>query len=210
MVNQLFPAATTVGNAGLFSNPSTYGLVQGSAYPDPATRWRLRAAILDASETTPMWGGCAVYAHVPGAQPGPVVALGPRVGKATAVAGATGIAGFSVFDQSYNMVNTPQSTAPQAQPGQSVNYYPIGSGARITVACDPALLSMQGGPLLNGGALAWDFANQRLIAGAALGVWPFFQLLDVQTTNCVIVAYDAPSGNTNWQFTGGACAVIQI
>jgi hypothetical protein len=165
--------------------------------------------MLASTETTPMWGGCAVFANVPGVQPGPVVALGPRVGKASSVSGAGAIAGWSVFDQSYNMVNTPMSTAPQAQPGQSVNYYPVGSGARITVACDPALLSMQGGQMLAGGALTWDFVNQRLIAGSALGIFPFFQLLDVQTTNCVTVAYDAPSGNTNWLFTG-ACAVIQI
>jgi hypothetical protein len=149
----------------MFSDPSTYGLVQGGAYPDPSSRWRLRGGIVALSETTPMWGGCAVFANVPGgAPPSPSISLGPSIGKATsATGGAKAIAGFSVFDQAYNMVNSPTSTAPQAQPGQSANYYPLGSEARIVVACDPVLVDQQGQPIFAGGNLAWDFNDQKLV-----------------------------------------------
>jgi hypothetical protein len=163
-LQNLFPSATTVASASMFSDPSTYGLVQGTAFPDPSTRWRLRGAILNAAETTPMWGGCAVYANVPGGTGAPSLSLGPLVGKATTVSGGSKpIAGWSVFDQAYNMVNSPASTAPQAQPGQSVSYYPLGSLARIVLACDPTLLDLQGGEVFAAGALAWDFNDQLLV-----------------------------------------------
>jgi hypothetical protein len=163
-LQNLFPTATTVGNAGLFSDPSTYGLVQGGAYPDPSTRWRLRAGIIAAGETTPMWGGCAVFADVPGGTGAPRVALGPQIGKATTVTGGSKpIAGWSVFDQAYNFVSSPSSNAPQAQAGMTANYYPIGSLARIIVACDPALADQQGDGVFAGASLAWDFNDQILV-----------------------------------------------
>jgi hypothetical protein len=155
------PQLTSVGQ-GLF-NTAAVGLVQGTAYPDPATRFALRTGILDPAETLPMWGGVGVYENIPGANPntGPVGALGPIIGRATAMAGAKPLLGFSVFDQAYGMINSPQSPVPLAGSFMQVMTYRMGSGARIAVACDPGLVSLQGLPLNS--QVNWDFVDQILV-----------------------------------------------
>src|SRR5579863_4324039 len=138
----LSPYVQVGGNAGLFNAYST-GVRQGTAYPDPATRFRLRMALLAQSETIPMWGGVGVYLNVPGSQianqSNPSYALGPICGRALALTGASALAGFSVFDEAYAMVTSPQSPVPLIGSGGQVNVYPLGSLARIAVACDPSL-----------------------------------------------------------------------
>ena len=152
------------GNAGLF-NVSADGLRQGTAYPDPSTRYRLRAGLLAQTETIPMWGGVGVYAFVPGSASGGVAnpnsALGTIVGRATALTGATSLQGFSVFDEAYAMVTTPFSTVPLIGSGGQVNWYPLGSLARIAVACDPSLIDLRGATITP--QVSWDFTNQLLV-----------------------------------------------
>lgn len=159
---QGYPLATTVGQ-GLF-NASANGLVQGTAYPDPATRWALRQGILAAAETLPMLGGVALYATIP--QPlslspaRPTSTLGTPVGRATGITGSFPLAGFSVFDQNYAMVNFPGNPVPIIGSGGGVFWYRMGSGARIAVACSPNLVNIEGSPI--GTQVAWDFTNQQL------------------------------------------------
>lgn len=156
-----FPNLTTAGQ-GLFSGASSVGMIQGQADPDPATRFALRAGIVSQNETVPMWGGQGVYALVPPiSTTGPRQPLGMSLGRALSLSGANALVGFSVFDQGYNMVNDPTSPVPTAGSGQSLNWYPLGSRARIAVACDPSLISFRNG-LLNA-QLSWDFINDRLI-----------------------------------------------
>jgi hypothetical protein len=163
------PYLQSGGNAGLF-NVQSSGYRQGTAMPDPSTRYRLRGGILATTETLPMWGGVGVYANVPGGgYPGtqgvpgsPSGSLGPILGRATALTGTTKLAGFSVFDEAYGMITSPQSPVPLAGSGMQVNYYPLGSLARIVVACDPSLTSLRGGTTYQP-AVAWDFTNQLLI-----------------------------------------------
>jgi hypothetical protein len=156
------PFVQTGGNAGLF-NAQSKGLRQGTAFADPATRFRLRAGLLATTETLPMWGGVGVYANVPGggATP-PNNALGTIVGRAVSLTDASKpLIGFSVFDEAYAMITSPQSTVPLAGSGMQVNYYQLGSLARIAVACDPALISLDGGPIKP--QVSWDFTNQLLV-----------------------------------------------
>lgn len=152
------PNVTTVAN-GTFNVKST-GLVQGTAYPDPAIRYKLRGGILAETETIPMWGGVGIYADIPGAAGGPVAALGAVVGRATALTGSKPLLGFSVFDQAYGMINNPQSPVQLAASYMQVNYYALGSGARIAVACSPNLVNLRGEPLNT--QVSWDFENQQL------------------------------------------------
>jgi len=160
-----FPNLTTAGQ-GLFNGASSVGMIQGQADPDPATRFALRAGIVSNNETVPMWGGIGIYAYIPPiSASGPRSALGMSLGRATALTGSTGLVGFSVFDQGYNMVNDPSNPVPTSGSGQSLNWYPLGSRARIAVACDPALINLRGGELNQ--QVSWDFTGQRLIPFSA-------------------------------------------
>lgn len=155
--NNGFPNLTTAGQ-GLFNGASSVGMIQGQADPDPATRFALRAGIVSTSENTPMWGGLAVQADLSPVSNGPSGVLGQVLLRATALSNCVG---FSVFDQGYNMVNDPTNTVPTSGSGQSLNYYPLGSRARIAVPCDPALIALRGG-LINQ-QVSWDFVAQMLV-----------------------------------------------
>lgn len=154
------PQPTTVGQ-GLFTGKSSTGLVQGTAYPDPAVRFQLRGGLISTTETNPMWGGMGIYQDIPGGQGNPNVALGPIVGRATAMTGSKPLAGFSVFDQAYGMINWPQSPVPTALPGMQLMSYRLGSGARVALACDPILVDLRGDPISS--QVSWDFVNQMII-----------------------------------------------
>lgn len=159
------PNITTTA-AGSFQREST-GLIQGQAMDDPSARFRLRGGPLASAETLPMWGGIAVSEGIPGAASQPNPSLGPSITRATSVAVPSGkqavgaITGISVFDQNHAMISTPQSPVPSAGTGMLVNYYPLGSLARIAVAIDPALVSYNG--FLTRSQFSWDFGGQRLV-----------------------------------------------
>lgn len=164
-----FPMATTAGS-GLFNGPSSKGYITGQAEPDPATRYALRGGIVSATEDGPIFGGMGIYADTPALSLS--VPL-PTIGRATSIAGGTkNLIGFTVSDQSYNLVIDPQNQVPAAGANQTIGWYPLGSRARLAVPCDPSLIDLAGG-LLNQ-PVSWDFTNQELIpftaahAGAAV------------------------------------------
>jgi hypothetical protein len=71
------------------------------------------------------------------------------------------ITGISVFNQAANWLTTPQSEAPSAGSGMGVPFFRLGSNARVTVACDPSLVNLDGGLITQ--QVSWDLVNQRLI-----------------------------------------------
>ncbi len=150
------PNVTTTA-AGAFDVQSK-GLVQGTAYPDPAIIYKRASGTLAQSETIPMWGGVGIYTDIGGASGDPADELGTIVGRATS---GTNLVGFSVFDGAYGMINTPSSPVPLAASGMQVQYYRLGSGARVALQADASLVSLQGG--LTTQQVAWDFTNQKLI-----------------------------------------------
>lgn len=180
------PYQTSVGQ-GLF-NVSSRGLRQGTAYPDPATRFALRTGVLDETETLPMWGGVAIYENVPGVAGGPNIAMGVTVGRADGLTGSKAIAGFSMFDQAYAMITSPQSPVPLAGTGMQVMSYALGSRARIQVACDPALVDLAGGPI--GASVSWDWDNQLLVP--YLGTLTISSGTYNNTTGLVTLTMSAP------------------
>lgn len=147
------PFLTTVA-ANTFSVQSD-GYMQGVAMDDPAIRNTLSGGPLATTETLPMWGGIAIQELLSAVTVDS--SLGNQVARATTVAQITG---FSVYNQAHNWVTTPQSRAPSAGAGMSVPFHRIGSGARIAVACDPSLVSLNGGLITQ--QVSWDFNNQRL------------------------------------------------
>jgi hypothetical protein len=178
----------------------TKGLKQGTAYPDPSIRNQLRGGYLASTDALPMWGGVGVYMNIPGVVGQPNTAFGPAMGRADSNTGTKALAGFSVFDQNYSMVTTPQNTVPIAVSGQSVHAYALGSRARIAVACDPALASLYGSPI--GVNVAWDFTSQMLVPylAAALTVTSGTY---VSATGIITLVMSAPI-----TFSAGATVVL--
>lgn len=153
-----FPFATTAGQ-GLFNGASSNGYIQGQAFADPATRNALRAGVVSGSETVPMWGGIAVNALIaPVTAGGTSNVLGQSLARSTSL---STLVGFTVFDQAYNMLNSPGSPVPTAGSGQSINYYPLGSRARVALACSSNLVDLYGHAINS--QVSWDFTNNQLI-----------------------------------------------
>lgn len=189
---QGYPFAQTAGQ-GLFAATAD-GLVQGTAYPDPADRYALRQSILSQSETLPMYGGVGLYAFVPtnvSISPArPSSAMGSIVGRATGITGSFPLFGFSVFDQNYAMVNFPSNPVPIQGSGGGVFWYPFYSDARIAVQCSPNLVNLRGTPINQ--SLAWDFTNQQLepYSSTTLSALTSY----VSATGVVTVTTAAPHG----------------
>lgn len=179
--------ANTQSAPGTF-NVSSTGLIQGTAYPDPATRYSLAGGTLLSSETLPIWGGVAIFEQVPGAAGGVSATMGPPVGRSTTVTGGSKpITAFATFDQAYGMINTPESPVQLAAGGMQVMFYRLGSKVRLAVKADANLLSLRGG-LVNAN-VSWDFVNQQLIPYSA----PTFSSGSYATPNVTLVTA-APHG----------------
>jgi hypothetical protein len=155
------PVLTT--NAQGSFGVTTDGYIQGTALNDPAVRNELAGGYLGDSETIPMWGGVGISEVIPGASGTPNSALGGGIVRASTLSAATAgqLTGFSVFDQNSAAINTPQSPVPLLGSRQLVNFYRLGTNARIAVKADPSLASILGDPITQ--HVSWDFVNQLLV-----------------------------------------------
>jgi hypothetical protein len=181
------------------------GLIVGTAYPDPAVRYALAGGTLDSTETLPMWGGIPVQEIIPqSATNQPRKELQSRLKRSTTDATVMGIA---VFDQNYSWTNSPQSPVPQGSTQGQVNFYRIGSGARIALEIDPALISLEGG--LTNQAVTFDYAGAsggyRIIAGP--GAFPV-KILQIQNGNSMCPRYASGTGFLTWLRTGAAAVCL--
>jgi hypothetical protein len=178
------------------------GLIVGTAMPDPAARYALSGGWLATTETLPMWGGVAISENVPQEPPShPVVALGSIIARATAYANLTG---FSVYDQNYAAVNTPQSPVPCTDLGGQVNFYRFGSGARVALEIDPTLVSLEGG--LVTAQVSWDFANQKIIAFSTTAV-PL-KILGIKVGGCYTATRSGTTGFVTWNRNAAAAVCL--
>ena len=148
--------------AGGFSVLSD-GYVQGMALQESAVRYQLANGFIGANETYPMWGGVAVTETIK-SDP-----RGNQITRATTSStnGVGSINGFAVANQAHSWLTTPQSPVPSGQPGQTANFYRLGSLAKIPVKCDPAFAATLVGTQAGGAlevAAGWDFVGQQLIA----------------------------------------------
>lgn len=159
-----FNPTITTNAAGSFNVTST-GYIAGTALNDPAVRNQLAGGTVASTETLPMWGGLGISENIPTQTsttlPNPT--LGATLTRATSLTAyaANSLTGFTVFDQAHAMVNSPQSPVPQSGSYGIVNYYRLGSLARIAVPCAAALASLEGG--VNAPQVSWDFVNQLLV-----------------------------------------------
>jgi hypothetical protein len=174
------PLVTTTA-AGLF-NTTSRGFIQGFAIDDPVIRYQLVGGVLASTETLPMWGGVAISEYIP--KFGTTLSeksLGPAIVRATSLSSTIPLTGFSVFGQAHAAINSPQSQVPLIPTGGHVNFYRLGSRARIVVACDPSLVSLEGG-LINAN-VSWDFNDSMLQPYVASGATEAVTSMTWSSTN---------------------------
>lgn len=180
------------------------GLICGAMLPDPARLFALAGGILDASETLPMWGGIAIQELIPTDNPvtQPLTQLGGHIKRATTPATTTG---FSVYDQNYAAINSPSSPVPQTSNYGLVNFFRLGSGQRIALEIDPALVTLYNSPIVQ--PVSWDFSAQRIIAFATTAI-PL-KVLTIVSANCMAAVYNAGTGALTWN-RNAAGAICEI
>ncbi len=186
----------TTNAAGSFQTQSL-GYIQGVALDDPSIRNELAGGYLDSAETLPMWGGVAIEE------------LTGLVGESRGndikrAVGYTTLTGFSVFNQNHAGINTPQSPVPLTPGTGLVNFYRLGSGARIALAIDPTLIGDAGQIITQ--QLSWDFTAQQIVAFSvtALNV----RVLEIAVGNSMTVSYDAGTGFATWNKSGAVAIVL--
>ena len=213
----LNPMVTT-NAAGLF-NVNSAGFTQGDAQDDPAVKFQLAGGVLSTDATTPLWGGVPIAEIIPVAQQGVYSGdyqpgtdtLGGTIIQSDEATAPTGIA---VFNQAFQGITTPQSTAPLYSPGMSVNFYRFGSGARIPLPCDASVVALAGSSIVE--TVYWDTVNFRLTTTSTDNFAVPCKILRISTSGNKIVSYDGMTGNANWSNTivGGSTsapvAVVQI
>lgn len=194
--------------AGTFYVKSDGGM-QGMFLDDPAIRNELVSAVVSPAQSTPLWGGMGITENLPTAGT-EAASIGSVLALATSAANLTG---FTVFNQSLAMINSPQSPVPLAAAGGgttlvggAINFFRLGSGARIWVGCSSAVSAAFSGSAV-GTAAYWDYTNQVLLSapgGTAIPV----KVLGVSTAaNAMVVSFSG--GLATWNYAGYA-AIIQI
>lgn len=201
VANVSFNPQLTTNAAGTF-NKQSEGYIVGTALNDPAVRNELAGGVLSTNETIPMWGGVGIFEDIP-AQASPGDSLGPLVGRAADNAHLTG---FAVFDQNNASINFPQSPVPVSNSGMLVNFYRFGSGARLALEIDPALVTLEGGLITQ--QVSWDFANQKVIAFdggvGALNV----RVLQVALGGSMTVVWDNVNKFATWNRSGNVAICL--
>lgn len=159
---------TTVGfnpmavqNAPGFFGVQSDGFTQGIALDDPAVRYQLAGGQVASTETVSMWGGLGITESVIASNGNTAAgSFGNLLTRASSVANITG---FTVFNQGHNAINWPENQVPVAGTNMTMNFYRLGSLARIPLAADPSLVaSLATGSIVQ--QVTWDTNNQRLVA----------------------------------------------
>lgn len=205
------PILTT--NAAALFNVNSNGFVQGDAQDDPAVKFALCQGVYDPTATAPILGGNPILETIPSLA---ALALNmANVGATIVNALATGtyahrINGFTVFNQAFAGITTPQSNCPSYQPGQSVNYYRGGSGARIPVRASAGLLAtIVGGQPVNDLPCSWNFAEGYLDVYDGTNQFAFKVLRFSPAGNNLTATYNSGSNTANWITTENV-ALIQL
>lgn len=194
----------TTNATGLF-NVNSAGFTQGVAQDDPSTKFQLVSGHLSTSATIPLWQGIPIEELIPVSN-----AVGGYLGsgilQSTNLATSTGIC---VQNQASNGIITPQSSVPLYSSGMTVNFYRFGSGARIPMRLDPALVSLEGEIIKT--QLSYDFTAKWLTTYDGTNAFPV-KVLRVSTTG-LVVSYNGTTGFANFENASGGngyLALVQI
>jgi hypothetical protein len=180
-----------VGSFGGNFQIDSGGYVQGDYIQDPAIRFSLATGVVASTETLPMHGGVAITETLGSS------VLGNTLARATSDAGITG---FTVFNQAHNgiLLQGNGFQVPLNFGGQTMSFFRLGSGARIPVACDPALTSLIGGSVTP--QVTWDYNLQMLV--------PYDAATASVNVTSITAAYSATTGL--WTFAVVAAAAANV
>lgn len=195
------PMQTTGISDGFVAN--TKGFVQGTFLDDPAMRYQLEGAQVDAAQSSPLWGGLPITLKVP--------AVDSDAGLPTAVAAASlsAINGWVLFNQASAGIITPSSNVPLYQSGMSINYARPGSLLRICLPVEnTTILDSLAGDAPNV-SLYWDTTNNCLTTSSAGTLGPLPISLELLSAQSKTVSYNSGTGVATWNQNGPA-AIVRI
>jgi hypothetical protein len=182
---------------------STEGYVQGTTLDDTSSRMWLTSGVVAASVTQPVWGGMAITEEV-------ATVNANAMGNSLVLASAAGnVTGFTVFDQSHNMIIVPGNSVQQSVAGMTINYFRFGSNIRIAVGVLSSLVATLDSGAINQ-TLYWDPALQQLTASGTSGAFqlPATTKILSLNSNSKTISYNSGTGALTW--TSGNCAIIQL
>jgi len=205
--------------AGSFFSKSD-GYTQGDALDDPAVRYFLRRGIVSPSATQVMWGGLLVTATLPTAGYGvgstnPQPDLGFILTPATSIAAgnAAGYLGVTVLNQSTAMFQSAQSRVPSAPASGNINWYPVGSNARIPLQITSAAFTAWSGGVIDPQTIYWDYTNLVLTntaSGSTIGPITSMNVIDLSSSSRTVNASTlATNGFLSWT-EQGYVAIVEI
>ena len=185
----------------------TDGFVQGVMEDDPVARFALRSGVVAAAATVPMWGGIAIAESLSGGTTGVADQLNSILNPATSVNGVTG---FTVFNQASAMVITNSSNVPLAGSSMAVNFFRLGSGARVAVNTPAAVASALAGGSISP-TLYWDPVAYQVttVPTSNVALPTTVKLSHVNVGNSKIVSYATGTGYATWA-NGGSALVIEL
>ena len=199
---------------------SSEGYTQGDALDDPNNRFNLRSGVVSSSATQPMWGGLAISETLAGGTAFAVGASNPAAGDLQSIltpgtsvsAGNSAcITGFTVFNQATAMIQTAQSRVPQAPSGGAINFYRIGSGARVPVQALAAAADAWAGGVVDPQTIYWDTTNLQVtnVSGGNVGPLTNVWIEAVNKGNSRVVSYSSGTNFATWT-ENGACVVLRL
>ncbi len=206
----LNPGQTT-NFAGTFFVTSD-GFTQGDALDDVAIRYRLLPGVLALNASVPLWGGLAITSTLAGGSSGISADMGYVLAPASTLTAATAglLTGFTVLNQATAMVQSAQSRVPYAAAGMGINWYPLGSGARIPLKASSAGIAAWAGGLTLPNTVYWDTVNLEVTNASGSGIIgpiPGLAIWRLNSGNSRVVSYSSGTGFANWTETGNTAVV---
>lgn len=199
------------------------GYTQGDALDDPAIRFTLRKGVVSSSASVPMWGGLAIAETLTNASFTVGAANPPQTdllsiltpGTSVTAGNAACITGFTVLNQATAMFQSAQSRVPQAPAGGAINFYRMGSGARVPLLANPVAAAAWAGGLVSPTTIYWDTTNLWLTNSGGGGIvqlttlYPNLVIDSISLGNCRVVSYNSGTGFSSW-VENGNCAVLRL
>lgn len=189
-------------NPGLTTSPQStilkdsQGLMQGITQDDWNSRAFLMSAVVGSGVTQPVWGGMAAGLTTNGLGSGSSSNGGNKPVFAVPTT-ATGVQGFTIFDQGINMIQVPGNSVPISTAGMDIPIYLIGSRARVPVPVDSGSVSGLESAALDA-ALYWNPVTNALSTTATNNILLTGVKILSLHDNSKAISYNSSTGAVTW------------